>query len=345
MESFLWTNWNIDVWDNRIWFVPFEGYALCGFNLISEKLDKIIFQNFIQDLMAAFVVKVWNGKIVVVPDRDNVIRIIGENEEKHYQLEDNRMLEKYDCAEEYNEDLYLFPRDEKNIVRLYKKNIEYIPCIINGFVALVSYNHKIWGVNRSNKVYSYDIESKKIYSHEIKDLKETDGIIWIGLFEAGCVLTTTEGYVIFADQFDFENVCILGKAPDKDYFRNGIAYNHRLILFPFNDATSIYYYDGIQKIMGFNKISDDCSFGWRYDAFGVPIKYMDCIFIMSPKHEALLKLDGWGNLLKKYYISIDSDNPVKKEIISYGFKKNQLFYENKAFWSLDTFINCVINGE
>ena len=342
MEGFLWTNWNIDAEDNRIWFVPFEGHILCGYNLINEKIDKIIFQKFEQNEMASFFLKIWNEKIVIAPFRDNALRVIDRNEEKHYIMEDASAVERYNCAEVCNGDLYLFPRDEKNIIRLYGDCIEFIPSKDNGFVSLISYQDKIWGINRSNKIFMFDPESREMQSFTVKNLDEFVSIIWIGIFDKGCVLTTTNGYVLFAERFDFENTHILGKAPNDDFFRTGIVADDRLILFPFDDATKVYYYDYQKKEIRYNKISDNYSYKWAHDAFGVPIHHLGNIFVMSPKHEALLKLDAFGNLLKKYFISINPEDLSVLEIMDEDVKNNELLFEKRGFWSLDSYVEYLI---
>lgn len=338
MTGLLWTNWNIDVKDDRIWFVPFYGHVLCGYNLVDEKLDKIIPQNFSQDEMAAFFVKCYGEKIVLAPDRDNEIRVVTEKNILHYKLEDNSTNSKYDCGEVVNGELYLFPRTERCIVKMYRDDIEHIFCEYNGFVSLTSYNGEIWGVNRTNVIYSFNIEKKCFQEHHVKVLNDSESIVWIDTMKNGCIISTLNGEVFFLENFDSEKAKIICKAVNGDFFRSGIASGDRYFLFPFKDATKVFFYNYNSEELEFNKIDDKYSYEWAHDAFGVPVNYKDRIYIMSPKHEALLELDSLGKLRKKHFITIEPENPVRQEIMDNDFAKNDINGEN-VFWSLKEYIN------
>lgn len=340
-ERVIWTNGAMSVNAGELWLAPFEVNILCKYNVENMKMEQcIVWEDAHCQSGASYSVVKFKDMFVVVPARENVVRLVKNNElVKEYIISENaEPRENYKCALVVGERLLLFPLEENAIIEVGENEIKKIPSPVMRASCAVIYNNDVFIVNNSNCIWKYNVETETFNSIE---LEEDMQVCWMGIWGRHIIITTLDGKVLLADDGTFVKLQEIAIAPEGDYFSTGIIQGDKVILFNYKDAANILSINLIDMSQRHTLIAKDSFWSdWSYNAFGVPVEEQGKIYVMSPKHRALFVIDGDGNILERQHLVLAVNDEIGTRLIEQNLVCNKIVNESDIC-TLDHYLRYV----
>lgn len=344
MRKYLvWTNDSFSIINNKLWVTPFNANVLCRFDIQSNKLQKCFVWKETHCAKAASCnITDWQNKIVVIPARDNVIRVLSQDDIiQEYVIDESGSLgEHYNVTLSWKDKLFIFPIAETNIVELSEKGMRKIPFRAGTVISVSLYNESIFIITEGGCVWQYDPVQE-----QVEKILDNDKIhfCWMGVWKNDMVFSTKEGFLLLAPNGDMKRMIEIGKAPEQTYFVNGLARKDKILLFLNKDAERIYSFHFPNRCMYEYMIERDKYWNeeWEYNAFGKPCISDGKVYIMSPKHRALFVLGEEGRVQERRHLVLDAAKEIRSQIAKQGFSVSQTIEENELL-ALEDYLQCLL---
>ena len=330
-KRLVWTHGSLLINNDGLWVMPFYANILCNFDLRNNKLQKcFIWEQTHIYKGASYGVVGWQNKVVMIPYRDNVIRVISKDKLiQEYLIDESASLcEHYHVTLSWHDKLFIFPVAASDIVELSEREIRKIFCPLNTVISATVYCDGIFIITDDGYIWKYDTTLEQV--EQIMS-NEKNHFCWMEVWQNNIVFATKEGMLLLAEDGDMKKLVEIGRAPEHTFFSNGIVGTDNILLFLNEDAERIYSFCFSDRQMYECRIEKDKYWNedWTYNAFGKPCINDGKIYVMSPKHRALLVLDEKGRILERKYLLLDVTRKIGDEIANQGFSVSNIIEENE----------------
>lgn len=341
MDNLLYTQYGFEIYKNKIWFVPFSVNMLCGYSLDNCKIDfkELLLDESVERALSYNTVEL-DGRLLSIPARGTNLYALNESFQlSQYSVGESSTKEKYAPTCKINSSIIIFPIEALDILIIQGDEISRIQWNQGVVLSCTACKNKAYFTNGTSNIYSIT-ESGCISNIRITNM---DKICGVQFWKELTIAVSSDGGVYLIDLNKGKCMRQLLIANKGDYFISSVIHNDKLYLFPNNDYTTIYIYDFFADSVAHLSISKDENINekWLYNSFGVPKVYDSKIYVMSPKHNALLVIDN-DNVEKKI-ISLEVSYEEKTKLMKSKLKKKYIVSENDIF-SLDVFID-ILNKE
>ncbi len=335
----LWTNGIIDIVDDCIWFSPCMENVLCSYNIIANKVDACYaWENSNGKNVASRAVVSWRNSKYQIPSRDGFLRQVdGKGNCCEYKVSD--MLdcsEKYFCTGRTEDFLYLFPVEEKRILKFDGKSLNECSNSISNVSGCANLKNDFILCTNNNHLFRFVTSNDSIEETVTLDNEVISGVIE---HEDGVIYWTKSGEVFWTDGNRAYSLCKI-QFKENDYIVSAGELENLLFLFPYYDSFCVYIFSfETQEIYKLQIDEEQYDPDWKYNSFGYPIAYKNNLYVDSPSHRATLVFDAKGSLIQRIYKTVDAS------LISNSYKhftNNKTFVED-LYNDLDSFILSVTN--
>ena len=341
--SVIWTNGRVAIEGRDLWMVPYEYNVLCRYNINNGVLEHYsVWDDVHCQVAASYNVINFNNMIIEVPARENKIRLVCKDElVKEYEIAKETKLEHYSQAVVVGDKLLLFPLEKNTIIEIDEKEIQEIPCPVNGISCACVYDGYVFYSNNDNCIWKYDTST---HISEKIELHDEIQVCWIEIWKKNIILFSQNGKVLLAKNGNLNDLKKIASAPEGDFFSTGIIHENILILFQMVDATRIWRLNLNEMSIEYDIIEKDTYWlDWPYNAFAVPVEKNGKIYVMSPKHRALFIYDIARNVLERKHLLLDKSTKVGFELLKQQLKLSKIVNECDLY----TLDNCLahLSGE
>lgn len=338
----LFSNCGFEIFDNKIWFVPFFLNMLCGYSIDD---NKIVFAMTLSDVnvdvgLSYNTIEI-DGKLLSIPARGNDIYILDKNSRlNRYSVEDLSTKEKYSESCKLNSSIIVFPIEALDILIINGDEIKKVGWNKGAVLSCIVRNSKVYFTNGTNNIYTIT-ESGGISCIKITDL---DNICNIQFWNNYTVAVSSDGGVYLIDLNKGKCERQILRAKKDDYFTSTILFNDKLFLFPNKDYTTIWIYDLLSDSVSYLSVEEDENINekWIYNSFGEPKVHDSKIFVMSPKHNALLIIDN--DTIYKKTIMLEAPYEEKVKLMKYRLNNKSFMIEDDIA-TLDVYLNALTEGK
>lgn len=331
----VWSNDGIEIYDNEVWFVPFETNVLCSYSLSERKVNRIFTLNEWEVSSGiSYNTIEFEENIISIPGRGEGIYFVDKDKKINiYDKIGDGIEEKYDCAVKFNSSVYIFPLGEQEILKVSMDKMEKIEWNGGGVSSAVVYNDNIYFTNVTNSVFKID-KDDKIKRCIISGIDEVNNICF---WKNSAIVLSKDGQVSLVDLEENKVIKQPLSIGEGDFFSSSVVLNDRLYLFPYKDSTTIWIYDLENQKIHHIKIEkgDKYNEEWEYNAFGHSTVYENKIYVMSPSNNALIVINQ--DEIETIYIDLKPNEEEQFEYMRKAFEHGILVEEND-FSSLKTMI-------
>lgn len=327
-KEVLWTNNIISFIEDSIWFSAFEWNMLCCFDIKTKQLkDYMIWENVKNRIGVSYATTGWGNYVVQVPSRDNMLRMVdSQHNVIEYSISDAAdTREKYCYSVCLGDTILFFPIEENNVLILSEKGVEKRTFNISGICCVSQKEDEVLLANNSDTIWQFD--QKKLMAQSFLRI-ENEKIAWCICYNDGVIIGTCSGKVLYEKEGEQKQLLCIDQK--NDCFSSGIVVSNKLILFPYADGNNVYCYDLRNGEINMIGISDDSyTAEWEYNSFGCPVLLDDCVYVMSPKHRALIEIDANGNLVGRHQLCFEAKKEFPNPFLEQMAKCNEIYDESQ----------------
>ena len=299
-----WTHGGFAIDGDYIWFVPYMLNVLCRYNISSNCMEEVIVIPEINLSSAGFlnVVKI-NNFVILIPAFEKKVCV--------YHIEDNKIemleipgekcnYEKFQHVAVWRNKLFLFPIGYSCIIKIYLDTFKIDRLhmdeeICNMFVSAVVKGQNVYLINKSDKLYVFDM-SKELLSVHCSFDRQVEIRTIDNMHDNMLVLSDTKGSVYSYDL-------------DKDYLKKiwegeGIQYKscvcvrEHILLVPLLEKEYLEVGNFITKEKMQIKLNNRLFYQkWPHAVFSTPILNKSKVYLFSTQYRTLLQYDFKKNTL------------------------------------------------